>query len=361
MARRRRYRRPWHRTRAYRLTRTIVVTVALLVCGVCLDRSGEPGRAATALSPGSAEAAAALPGDSGVATAALPDDLDASTAAVPGGSDDAPAARPRPSREPGPHTGPSRAPASRTAAGPTPASHVPGSPASGRRPPGSEAPGSHASGRPPLGSEAPGSHASGRPPFGSPTPGPSTDARGARNQRPTADPGPKRTSTPTARPPRPPASLHPLPRSRATRLLIPYLRIDAPVMDLGLDRERRLTAPPEDDPKLVGWYRYGASPGERGTAVAVGHLDTDSGPAVFAGLPELTRGRIVKARRADGRIAVYTVDKIKSYEKAHFPSKEVYGARGRPELRLITCGGSYDRRKGYSGNVVVFAHLTAIH
>ncbi|MFI6809522.1 sortase domain-bontaining protein [Streptomyces luteogriseus] len=74
-------------------------------------------------------------------------------------------------------------------------------------------------------------------------------------------------------------------------------------MDLGLDRDRRLTAPPYDDPKLVGWYRHGASPGEQGTAVAVGHLDTESGPAVFAGLPELKRGRIVKARRADGRIA----------------------------------------------------------
>lgn len=131
-------------------------------------------------------------------------------------------------------------------------------------------------------------------------------------------------------------------------------------MDLGLDRDRRLTAPPDDDPKLVGWYRHGASPGEQGTAVAVGHLDTDSGPAVFAGLTELKRGRIVKARRADGRIAVYTVDRIKSYDKAHFPSQEVYGARGRPELRLITCGGDYDRRKGYSGNLVVFAHLTGI-
>jgi sortase (surface protein transpeptidase) len=131
-------------------------------------------------------------------------------------------------------------------------------------------------------------------------------------------------------------------------------------MSLGLDREHRLTAPPGDDPKLVGWYEQGAAPGGQGTAVAVGHLDTDSGPAVFAGLPELGKGRIVKVRRADGRTAVYTVDKVRSYEKAHFPSQEVYGARGRPELRLITCGGSYDRRKGYSGNVVVFAHLTAV-
>ncbi|WP_336621344.1 class F sortase [Streptomyces sp. DH10] len=182
-------------------------------------------------------------------------------------------------------------------------------------------------------------------------------APAARSRPPRAEQ--HRHTHPQARPDRP-ATLRPLPPSRATRLLIPYLRVDASVMDLGLDREHRLTAPPEDDPKLVGWYRQGASPGERGTAVAVGHLDTDSGPAVFAGLTELKPGRIVKARRADGRIAVYTVDKIKSYGKAHFPSQEVYGARGRPELRLITCAGSYDRRKGYSGNVVVFAHLTGI-
>ncbi|MER8224909.1 hypothetical protein ABTZ58_30930 [Streptomyces sp. NPDC094143] len=67
-----------------------------------------------------------------------------------------------------------------------------------------------------------------------------------------------------------------------------------------------------------------------------------------------------KARRADGRTAVHAVDRITSYEKPHFPRQEVYGARGRPESRLITCGGTYDRRKGYSGSVVVFAHLTGI-
>nr|WP_306933765.1 class F sortase [Streptomyces luteogriseus] len=196
--------------------------------------------------------------------------------------------------------------------------------------------------RPPA-SPAPRTSNPAKPPTRSRRPSPRSQARRPRPRRPEAPP---------------PAGPRPLPRSRATRLLIPCLRLDALAMDLGLDR--RLTAPPDDDPKLVGWYRHGASPGEQGTAVAVGHLDTDSEPAVFAGLPELKRGRIVKARRADGRIAVYTVDKIKSYEKAHFPSQEVYGARGRPELRLITCGGSYDRRKGYSGNVVVFAHLTGI-
>lgn len=171
-------------------------------------------------------------------------------------------------------------------------------------------------------------------------------------------PAPPRPSTlpRSPAPPRPSA----LPRSRATRLVISYLDVDAPVTGLRLDKDRRLTAPPDDDPNLVGWYGDGPSPGQQGTAVAVGHLDTDTGSAVFAGLTELRRGRLVEVRRADGRTAVYAVDAVKEYEKDRFPNREVYSPRGRPELRLITCGGTYDRRTGYSGNVVVFAHLTRI-
>ncbi|WP_408996245.1 class F sortase [Streptomyces caniscabiei] len=129
--------------------------------------------------------------------------------------------------------------------------------------------------------------------------------------------------------------------------------------DLRLDARRRLPAPPDDKPKLVGWYADGPAPGGPGTAVVVGHRDTRTGPAVFAALDVIKPGRLVEVLRADGRTAVYTVDAVRSYEKDRFPSKKVYGHRGRPELRLITCGGTYDRRKGYASNVVVFAHLTA--
>ncbi|MFE6363296.1 class F sortase [Streptomyces sp. NPDC057806] len=189
-----------------------------------------------------------------------------------------------------------------------------------------------------------------RPPAG-------TDPRGGTSRRPAAQ-APRTPEAKAAPRPRPVA--RPLPRSRATRLSIGYLDIDAPVMDLRLDRQHRLPAPPDDDPNLVGWYADGPTPGEHGTAVAVGHLDTDTGPAVFSGLTELRRGRTVEIRRADGRTAVYVVDAVKSYEKDRFPSVEVYAARARPELRLITCGGNYDRRTGYSGNVVVFAHLVKV-
>ncbi|MEU4086989.1 class F sortase [Streptomyces aureus] len=151
-----------------------------------------------------------------------------------------------------------------------------------------------------------------------------------------------------------------MPRSRATRLRIPSLDVDAPVIGLRLDRDRRLTAPPVDDPKPVGWYTDGPTPGERGTALVVGHRDTRTGPAVFAPIERIRTGARVEARREDGRTAVYTVYAVRTYAKAHFPDQEVYGNRGRPELRLITCGGAYDHTTGYAANVIAFAHLTEI-
>ncbi|MEU1010542.1 class F sortase [Streptomyces sp. NPDC005890] len=151
----------------------------------------------------------------------------------------------------------------------------------------------------------------------------------------------------------------PLPRSRPTSFRVRSLGIDAAVTPLRLDRNRQLETPPVDTPKLVGWYQGGPTPGEAGTAVAVGHRDTRTGPAVFAGLAQVGPGKPIEVGRADGRTAVYSVDRVEVYDKAGFPDKEVYGPTGRPELRVITCGGLFSRRTGYTSNVVVFAHLTA--
>ncbi|WP_333772509.1 class F sortase [Streptomyces sp. IBSBF 3136] len=136
-------------------------------------------------------------------------------------------------------------------------------------------------------------------------------------------------------------------------------RPDAPITGLQLDGNRQLETPPLDKPKLVGWYEGGATPGETGTAIAVGHRDTATGPAVFSALALIKPGKQIEARRADGRTAVYTVDRVKVFDKTGFPDKEVYGPSRRPELRVLTCGGLFTRRTGYTSNVVVFAHLTA--
>lgn len=108
----------------------------------------------------------------------------------------------------------------------------------------------------------------------------------------------------------------------------------------------------------MGWYQGGPTPGESGTAIAVGHRDTRTGPAVFAALAQVKPGKVIEAGRADGRTAVYTVDRVKVFDKEGFPDREVYGPARRPELRVITCGGLFKWRTGYTSNVVVFAHLT---
>ncbi|MFI8514413.1 class F sortase [Streptomyces sp. NPDC085460] len=183
--------------------------------------------------------------------------------------------------------------------------------------------------------------------------GPRTDA--ARPRTAPAGPAGARAARTPVSPPHAPLS-----RSRPTLVAVPAITTEAPVLDIGLDRQGRLDVPPVDDPQKVGWYAAGPAPGERGTAVVVGHRDTTTGPAVFLDLDSLGPGNTVRVARADGRVAVFTVDKVRTYPKSAFPDKEVYGPTGRPELRLLTCGGAYDRGAGYDANIVVFAHLTDV-
>lgn len=133
--------------------------------------------------------------------------------------------------------------------------------------------------------------------------------------------------------------------------------IEAPVIGLELDRQGRLNTPPMSKPHEVGWYQDGPAPGDTGTAVIVGHRDTRTGPAIFLNLNALHPGDLVNITRADHRTAVFSVDSVKTYKKKDFPNAKVYGNTGRPELRLLTCGGTFDRKNGYGANVVVFAHL----
>ncbi|MFF9909214.1 class F sortase [Streptomyces sp. NPDC013457] len=157
-----------------------------------------------------------------------------------------------------------------------------------------------------------------------------------------------------------PAAHAPQVRSRPVKVAVPAIFIEAAVTPLGLDKKGQLGAPSLSAPMTVGWHRHGPSPGDAGTAVLVGHRDTATGPAIFLNLKMLRRGDAVKVTRADRRVAVFTVDEVKTYTKDKFPNSKVYGHVGRPELRLITCGGRFDKKHGYSANVVVFAHLTSL-
>ncbi|MDT0469554.1 class F sortase [Streptomyces gibsoniae] len=151
-----------------------------------------------------------------------------------------------------------------------------------------------------------------------------------------------------------------LPYSAAVRVGIPSLHVDAPVIPVAVDTSGWVDAPPPDNPDLAGWFTGSPTPGEKGTSVIVGHVDNSQGPAVFYGLGTLKKGDRVEVRRVDGKTAVFDVYGVEVFSKANFPGDRVYGSKGIPELRVITCGGAFSEENGYAGNVVVFARLAAV-
>ncbi|MGC5565996.1 class F sortase [Streptomyces sp. FR-108] len=157
-----------------------------------------------------------------------------------------------------------------------------------------------------------------------------------------------------------PGTPAPLPFSVADRVRIPAIQVDAPTVPVGLDMDGWVDAPPPEDPNLAGWFSGAVSPGEKGTAVVVGHVDNRQGPAVFYGLGALKKGNRVEVGRRDGKTAVFEIYGIEVFEKNNFPGDRVYGNTGNPELRVITCGGGFSKQNGYDGNVVAFARLVEV-
>ncbi|MFB7211864.1 class F sortase [Streptomyces sp. NPDC056255] len=152
----------------------------------------------------------------------------------------------------------------------------------------------------------------------------------------------------------------PLKPSAPVRIRIPSIRVDAPVMRLGLGADGSLDVPPAGNRNIVGWYRDGTPPGSKGSAIVAGHVDNAQGRSVFYDLGALQKGSTVEVVRQDGRTAVFSLDAIEVYENKDFPDKRVYGAASFASLRLITCGGGFSKETGYEGNVVAYAHLTAV-
>ncbi|MCX5369676.1 class F sortase [Streptomyces sp. NBC_00103] len=158
-----------------------------------------------------------------------------------------------------------------------------------------------------------------------------------------------------------PPAAQPLGQALPQRIDIPHLGVQAPVVARGLDAEGGIDPPPFDQAGVVGWYAAGAKPGARGTALLVGHVDTETRPAVFYKLSTLKAGETVRVVRDDGKVAEFTVDDVEVVRRDRFDARRAYGPRqpDRAELRLITCGGTFDRvSRSYTANVIVSAYLT---
>ncbi|WP_157430446.1 class F sortase [Actinomadura macra] len=173
----------------------------------------------------------------------------------------------------------------------------------------------------------------------------------------TATVGPSMPSPDASRPVEP-LTTPDLPPSAPIRVEVPRIGVRTSLMKLAKNPDQTIETPPLGRAQEAGWYRLGAAPGSRGAAVITGHVDTPHGPAVFYRLGRLRPGDQASVLRADGRTAVFEIDSVERFGKDHFPTNRVYGDPGYAAIRLITCGGRFDRTTGhYVDNVIAFGHL----
>jgi Sortase domain len=136
-------------------------------------------------------------------------------------------------------------------------------------------------------------------------------------------------------------------------IAIPAVGVDARVVPVGLRADRTMEVPEVD---LAGWYQPGPRPGEAGPAVIVGHVDSRRGPAVFFRLGELRPGDRIVVGQQEGPARSFLVERVERRPKADLPVERIWNRTHKPVLRLIACGGSFDRSTGhYRDNVIVYA------
>jgi hypothetical protein len=140
---------------------------------------------------------------------------------------------------------------------------------------------------------------------------------------------------------------------------IPSIGVASTLEDLHLLSDGTIAAPV--DYAKAGWFADGVLPGETGPAIIAGHVDSQKrGGEVFYRLHELQPDDLIAVNRADGTSVTFRVTNVEQYLKDEFPVELVYGPTPGPALRLVTCGGKFDRNAGhYRSNTVVFAVLAA--
>ena len=150
-----------------------------------------------------------------------------------------------------------------------------------------------------------------------------------------------------------PPIVHPV--NDPARIVIPAIEVDAPVVPVGLLPDGDMETPKTG---YVGWYSLGPAPGELGPAVMLAHVDSRRNPDVFYRLKELSFGDEILVYGATGEPAVFVVESVEEELKIALPRDRIWSYNPEALIRLITCGGEWDRRtRHYLSNVIVYGHL----
>ena len=148
-------------------------------------------------------------------------------------------------------------------------------------------------------------------------------------------------------------------RSRPAVLSIASIDVRTQLGVVGLQADHQVMVPPST--AYASWFDLGPTPGQVGSAVILGHVDSYIGPGVFFNLRNLKVGARVDVTLADGVVARFAVTGVVEYPKSGFPDATVYGSHGVSTLQLVTCGGVFDHQTGhYESNFVVYTRLVQV-
>ncbi|MCO1579390.1 class F sortase [Crossiella sp. SN42] len=147
---------------------------------------------------------------------------------------------------------------------------------------------------------------------------------------------------------------------KPTDVRIPKIGAQSSLISTAINPDGSLEVPKADKPMQAAWYRMSPVPGDKGPAIILGHVDGNKQPGIFFKLHELAVGDEVFVKRSDGKEVKFVVTAREQKPKNEFPTEAVYGDSPDPILRLITCGGAFDKAAhSYQDNVIVSAKLAA--
>lgn len=161
----------------------------------------------------------------------------------------------------------------------------------------------------------------------------------------------------------PPAGATGVAHSQPVSIDIPAIDVHSKLASVGVNPDGTIEAPPLfQTPSEAAWYRYSPTPGQPGPSIIEGHVDNGHGPAIFYHLAALQPGQEINVTLTDSTVVTFTIDGVRQYPKARFPTRTIYGNTDVAALRLLTCGGSFDSTTHhYLDNTVVFASLVSSH
>ncbi|GAB3911818.1 class F sortase [Kibdelosporangium lantanae] len=145
-----------------------------------------------------------------------------------------------------------------------------------------------------------------------------------------------------------------------TSVEIPKIGAKSTLVEAGLDANRSIEVPPVDNPMQAAWYKFSQVPGDAGPAILLGHVDGNKKPGIFYKLHEVKVGDEILVGRRDGKTLKFVTTKTEQVPKEKLPEDAIYGTTTEPELRVITCGGAFDKAEhSYKDNIIVYAKLAA--